>query len=51
MNDVEIQKIMANKIAQDFFDESEGQESSDLQSLEAEQVKLTGDSAGINAEV
>ncbi|XP_077189030.1 coiled-coil domain-containing protein 18 isoform X2 [Paroedura picta] len=43
MKDAVIQKIMVNKIAQDFFDESEGQECRGLHSLEVEQVKLAGD--------
>lgn len=51
MKNAEIQKIMVNKIAQDLFDESEGQGCSGLHSLEDEQVKLTGDSTGTEAEV
>nr|XP_056699981.1 coiled-coil domain-containing protein 18 [Euleptes europaea] len=43
MKDAEIQKIMTNKVAQDFFDESEGQEYSGLHIPEVEPVKLTGD--------
>ncbi|XP_054837612.1 coiled-coil domain-containing protein 18 [Eublepharis macularius] len=43
MKDAEIQKLVANKLAQDFFDGSEGQKCSELHGSEVEPVKLTGD--------